>query len=502
MGLEEDWESAAPAASATATAPQPSLQQEFEQAGPGPSMGEVALNAIPKGIANLLNTPEFIGHIMSKGLLYIPGAEHIPGIKASAEKMSNTPMDLAMKAGLVNPLNEPQTPAQRIVDTAIQAAVGAAAMPVGGVVTALKGAAIGATSGAAAQTTKELTGSDLLAMAVGMITPFAISGIGKSAAANLGTSIRKDTLKEARSVGYVVEPSSVKPSAVVGKLENVAGKAAVAQDATVRNQAVTNGLAAKSIGLPEDTPLSMPVLEEVRKRAAAPYEEVEALRASATDLPWFSRYHSQNLMDELKQARSDTSALYRQYHTSQTPSVDMLKAAEASAKNVESIENDIEMIAKAAGKPELVKQLAASRQLFARTYDVEKALNVGSGNISAPIIGRMLDKDRPLSGELKIIGKFAQAFPRVAREADNVPPPSVSGVDAASSALLGVAGVGAAGPAGAIAAGAPLLRGPARNIVLSNKVQNALTNEPAQPTPLSTTIPRSAAIGEEVGSQP
>jgi hypothetical protein len=563
--------------------PTPSWMGAPEQAPPQavtpePSMGEVALNAIPKGLANLLNTPEGLKHIMAKGLLYIPGAESIPGIKSAAEHPTNTPMDVATKMGLVDPAKNPQTGPQRIVDMAIQAAVGAAAIPAGGVAGALKGAAIGATSGAAAQTTKELTGSNLLAVAVGLVAPFAISAAGSGAKTMIGNATRKQTLQEAQAVGYVVEPSSVRQP--TSKLETIAGKASIAQEASFRNQAVTNKLAAKAIGLPEDTPLSLSIIDEVRRRAAKPYEEIQqlapgsqlqglkvktiedrpmvpgpitgvatkeirgeapttfGLKASeirdeagnllgmhvgtsskaakgplesvstnvtsrGQDVPGalqglkvqVREMRGEAILDQLRQARSDASTFYRHYDRSSDPA--SLAQGKKAAALAESLETQIEEIAQRAGRPELVDQLRAARQLYARTYDVERALNLGSGNVSAPILGRMVDQGRPLSGELRVIGKFAQAFPRVAREVEGVPPAGVSGTDAASSAVLGIGGAAAAGnPLGAVAGGLPLLRGPARTRVLSEGYQSKLLEPSAPPTPSSVTAGRAAMVGK------
>lgn len=465
-----------------------------------PSMGEVAMNAVPKGLANLLNTPVTLSNLIMAGLANLPGMGHFKEAQESLQQpIPNYPMQAAEKIGLVDPAKNPQTGPQRIVDTAIQTAVGSALIPGAGAVGALKNAAVGAASGAAAQTTKEATGSDLLAIAVGAVAPFGLAKLADSGKQVLVSGTRKQTLQEAQAHGYVVEPSAVRtPSS---KVEAVAGKASIAQEAAIRNQQVTNNLAAKALGLPENTPLSPALLDDLKLRVTKPYEEVEKLRASQTSLPWFSRYHSHSLVDELKQARQDTTVLYKQYY--RQPDQGVLKAAEQAAATAKSIEADIDMIATAAGKPELLEQLKAARLLYARINDVEKALNIGSGNVSAPIIGRMLDQGKPLSGELQIIGKFAQTFPRVAREIEGVPPSGVSGTDAASSAMLAVGGATAAGnPLGAVAGGAPLLRGPARAKVLSPKYQKNLLAEPTPPTPTSTTAAQAGmAVNTQLANQ-
>lgn len=442
---------------------------------PMPTMGDVALQAVPKGIANFLNTP-----ITAWNLAKLAATGMHPQIKEYATPTPNYPMQAMEAMGLIDPTKAPQTAGQRIVDTAIQAAVPMVLAPQTGLTQMAKNVGTGLASGAAAQTTKEATGSDLLAMAVGTLAPLAISGVRSPTLSPTMTDVGKQTLKDAQTSGYVVQPSTVRPSLGTAKLESVAGKAAVAQDAAVRNQAVTNRLAATAIGLPEDTPLTMTAIESVRAQAAKPYQEVAALSPKAG-----------KTLDKLRQARADATLYYRHYERSADPA--SLKQAQALSAKADRLESTIDNLAKHAGKPELLEQLQAARMLYARTYDIERALNLGDGNISAPILGRMLDQGRPLTGELKVIGKFAQAFPRVAREGASVPPPSVSGTDAASAALLGTLGYGAAGgPGGLLAAGLPLLRGPARNLALSSFYQRRLLREPP---PIGQTLTKSGLIG-------
>ncbi|MDE2441943.1 MAG: hypothetical protein KGP14_13045 [Betaproteobacteria bacterium] len=553
------------------------------QAAPEPSIGQVALNAIPKGIANLANTPHTINSLVIRGLANLPGLDHLPQVKEFLEGVANhpelsrnRPMELMQKLGAVNPEHEPQTGLQRIVDTAIQAAVGSAAMPGLGAVNAAKSAAMGAASGATAGITKEITGSDLLAAIGGMTAPFA----AKAAAQYLSTSPKKlllnptakMTLQEAQSHGYVVEPSQVRQP--TSTLETIAGKAAIAQEASLRNQAITNNLAARSIGLPDETPLSMGVLEEVRKRASQPYEDIaklipggqlqglkvttsksqdmlpgpatglkvtkregpppttglavreirddagnligmktvkqsegtegplEGLHAKVTsrgeDVPGPLKGMRVNVqetrggipLEELKQARNDASAFYRHYDRSADPS--SLKAGKAAIAKAMELESQIDETVTRLGRPELVNQLRAARQMIARTYDVERALNLGDGNVSAHVIGRMFDQGRPLTGELQVIGKFAQAFPRVTRDASNIPPSGVSGTDAAMAATLGLGGAAASGsPAGLAAAGLPLLRNPAKQRILSKRYQERLLDTSSGR--LTLNLPKSVA---------
>lgn len=544
-----------PAAQQTFGANDPVVEQpQAQPTQPEPSMGQVAMNAVPKGLANFLNTPITLANLIMMGISNLPMAGHLKGLQEAAaepELKQNPAMDLATQAGIVDPAKNPQTGPQRIVDTAIQAAINAAAVPAAGVAGAMQGAVVGAASGAAAQTTKEVTGSELLGVIVGVATPFALRSLAGQANKVIVKGARKETLKEAQEAGYVVEPSAVRQP--TSKLETIAGKASIAQEAAIRNQEVTNKLAAKAVGLPDDTPLSMGVLEDLRKEAGKVYKEVADVSPKAA-----------KALNGLQQARYEASDYFRYYFKTGDPAAGKQarswqakadayeKIIEAEAKNIVEVYGtkpatatapianpapglpagsaplqietrevgfplpstgqqasaaggggatiNLEKIGETtAGAPDLLQRLAAARQLIARTHDVERALNLGSGNVSAPILGRLYDQGRPLSGELGLVARFAQAFPRVAREVEMVPPSGVSGTDAASSALLGTVGFGAGGPAGVAAAGLPLLRGPARNTVLSQKYQQGLTSEAL---PKDVTLGRAGMVGKTVEEQP
>src|SRR3990167_10148155 len=120
----------------------------------------------------------------------------------------------------------------------------------------------------------------MAALAVSVATPMGVKASTGSAAnqPTLKSPVRKETIHDAQKAGYVIPPSAVKPSFTTNKLESVAGKAAIKQEAAIRNQEVTNKLAARAIGLPEDTSLSMGALEGVRREAGKSYEKLNALK--------------------------------------------------------------------------------------------------------------------------------------------------------------------------------------------------------------------------------
>lgn len=447
-----------------------------------PSTARVALQSAAKGAAAIpdmfLGLPAQAFNLGSAGLGYAAGELGRPDITANmpiAGPALTQPVRSGLEAvGAIRPEFEPQTAGQRVIGRALETAPSFALSPSSGLKQLAGNLTTGLASGAAGQATEELTGSKLAGAAVSALTPSAVRGVisgGKS----ILEPVRKETLKDASAAGYVVPPSVVKPRAGTQVLEKVAGKASLSQEASVRNQAVTNNLSAKAIGLPENTPLFPETVKAVKEKAGAVYNEIDEL-APPQNMEWFPRFHERNLGEQLKQARADASGWYKSYFEKPNPT--FLKRAERYEALADSIESDIERLAQASGKPDLMQRFKDARTLYAKATDIERAIIPGTGDVSAARIGRLLEKRKPLSGEMETIAKFAKAFPRESRNAVTVPSPSVSGTDAIGSAVLGTVGAGTMGAPGMLAAGLPLLRQPARSLALSAPVQNRLLREP------------------------
>ena len=300
--------------------------------------------------------------------------------------------------------------------------------------------------------------------AVGALAPqAAITAYNAARAPSLArneaqNTIRDETLRAGRQEGYVVPPSVSGGGVLSRRLENFGGKAATAQDAAIKNQQVTNTLARKELGLPKNTPLSVRTLDTLRNRLAAPYREVAAISPQA-----------KTALEQLKQARFDANAHFKHYDVSADPA--SLAKARDFDNQAKALELSLEAFAKAAGKPQLIPELRQARVEIAKTFTVERALNVGSGDVSAATVGRMADAGKPL-GSLETTGKFQQAFPHYMRE--GVQQPGISALESIFSAGLGLGGYGALGPWGVPLAALPLLRGPTRSALLSKPYQNAV----------------------------
>lgn len=274
-------------------------------------------------------------------------------------------------------------------------------------------------------------------------------------------AVRDKTLRDASKEGYVVPPSSADGGFISKRLESVGGKAAIGQEAAVRNQKITNEIARKELGLPKMSAISEESLSNLRDKLAAPYREIAKIDTEAAQA-----------LKDLKQARFDANAQHKFYRVSANPEV-LAKAQKLDA-DVTRLEQYLEDIATNAGKTNLVNDLRSARTMIAKTYDVERALNIGTGDVNARMLGKALDSGKKITGGLATAGRFAEAFPAYTREGATLPTPGVSKSEAIMASLLGVGGYAGLGPYGAALAALPLASGPTRSLLLSKPYQNAV----------------------------
>lgn len=289
-------------------------------------------------------------------------------------------------------------------------------------------------------------------------------------------------LKEVSSAGYVAPASRTNPSWTNKRIESVAGKAALDQEAAMRNQGTTNALARGAAGVADDAPLSPGTLAEARARLARPYDEVASLSPTA-----------RSAWNEARALKSRSKDYWNEYNrTGRVIAKDRAKRLDADR---EFYENMIDGEAAALGRPALLKDLRQARVDLAKNFDVERALNSTTGEVDAKVIGRMYEKDKGkrMTGELATIGKFANMFGKDARRASTVPTPGVSAMEPVGMAHLGM--MGHASGLGWLPAGLPLAGGPMRSLSLSRFGKYTPEYRPGMGLRLSELATRQPAAG-------
>jgi len=344
--------------------------------------------------------------------------------------------------------------------------------------------------------------------AIGAALPPALSVAGKVGGA-IGQKISgpavsdsvRDAVIAARQAGYVIPPSQAKPTLVNRMLEGFSGKITTAQNASAKNQSVTNELAKKAIGAADLTPEG---IAAVRSAANASYDDLARVGAFQSDdafrvalskvgaasdrmkadfpelvnseveslvsgLSGRGQFDSQSIIEAIKQFRFNGSA----NKIAQDPAKKALGGAQM--KIAGALEDLVDRNLQKTGEQALLTSYRDARQTLAKVYDIERALNTTSGNVDAGKIAGLLKKGRPLTGELRDIGQFAGQFPKAAQVTEKMGSlPQVSPLD------FGALGTMSALTSNPLLMAGVLARPAARSLVLSGAVQNRLAGQPGQ----------------------
>lgn len=306
-----------------------------------------------------------------------------------------------------------------------------------------------------------------------------------------------DTLRKIRKEGAVIAPHTVGRGSDL--VSSIGGKAAMTQQAAKKNQPVWNRMAREDIGLTGALPIYDETLENVRKQAAAPYEEIKRisdeagtklaeLRKGISNAAAGDRVQERILEEQAKgaldplivQAGANVEALKMQRVASKK-AWDEFRGGDPSAytrwqesvAKSDALEAQIEEAGALTGNKKLVNDLRRSRRIIAKTHAVQEAINPVSGWVDPVVLGRIRKARMPLDGKLKLIADAQLVFNKEAIEASRVPSPGVDNMStkfALSSAAHG-------SPTGTVAAIAQGTIGAIpRRALLSESLQNVMVD--------------------------
>jgi len=301
----------------------------------------------------------------------------------------------------------------------------------------------------------------------------------QAAAKEAQNLVRDTTAREAADAGYVVTPSQVGKKSFA---ESLSGKFKTNQMAGLKNQNVTNRLARKAIGLDENTPLTPATLQNIRNEAfergytpvtqagkikvddeylTAMSKITETYEGAAKSFPGAAKKEVTDMVDSLLVDSFDAGDAIKMTRILRDDAAKAFRGGDnalgkALRKASDAIENQIERHLSGQGKQgaTALKQFADARKLIAKTHTVEEALEESTGNIDATKIASIFKKGKPLSGELKTIGKIGEAFRETTRLPKTGDANPVTVLDMFGSTGLG--GLAAAGTANPMAAAAGL----------------------------------------------
>lgn len=357
---------------------------------------------------------------------------------------------------------------------------------------------------------------------VGGILPPAIQGAGKVGNRLMTMLSGPQTdpqllaaVAAARQAGYVIPPTQAKPTLANRLLEGFSGKITTAQNASARNQSVTNDLARKAIGADD---LSEAGIAQVRAKANQAYDalgqspdfvaddvfikalddaggnssamrenfpglvnaEVDNLVAGLRERGTFG---AQPTIEAIKQLRFEASA----NKAAQDPAKKAL--GKAQNKIASAFEDLIDRNLQASGNRQLLTDYREARKTLAKVYDVEKAINPASRSVEAGKLAAALKKGRPLTGELLEIAEFAGQFPKAAQSVERMGSlPQVSPLD------FGALGTMSAVTANPMLMAGVLARPAARSAILSPLVQSRLMTPAGNPLARLALSPRAEQL--------
>ncbi len=326
----------------------------------------------------------------------------------------------------------------------------------------------------------------------GAVQAYGQGAKAKTDAARSAASQKFTAAQDGSKLGYVVPPADLNPGKVSELASGLSGKIKTAQVASQKNQAVTDSLARKALGIAPDAPLDGATLQQIRAQAGQQYQAVSGVGAVPT-----SPAYTQALDDAIKPFTSQSKSFPNRKMPAIVDDIESLKTGSFDAadaiETIKILRNDADkayaagdkMAGKAyksaagaieeaidshlvnVGAPaDMLKAYRDARQTIAKTYTVEKALNAETGSVSATALARDLAKGRPLSNELKQIAQFATAFPKAAQALKEAPK-QISPLDFA----VGVSGAASTG--NPMMLGGLLARPAARSALLSGPVQRA-----------------------------
>lgn len=362
-----------------------------------------------------------------------------------------------------------------------------------------------------------------LGAGIGAALPPSLTALGKAGSAIgsklAGPAVADDLVKAADSAigaGYVIPPTQVKPSLKNRLLEGFAGKITTAQNASAKNQAVTNDLVRKDLGIAADEKITTEVLDSIRAKAGEAYKDIASLGkfdATTAKLPASVKMQetlnpmgtlsggpsklktvdAQDLIKEWKQANHDATAYYRAYQRDANP--ETLAKAKSAASAAKDIDDFLLSKLKDIGAEDKRQALLEARKLIAKTYTAENALNATSGNIDAGKLAAAIQKGKPVSGNMKTAGEFAGRFPKAAQVTEKMGSlPQVSPLDFGTFGALSAVMANPAMMAGVLArpaARATVLSGPVQRGLLSSQQPSALSGLLSDPA-LESLVYRSA----------
>lgn len=307
-----------------------------------------------------------------------------------------------------------------------------------------------------------------------------------------GTPLTQNQIIAQRAIdqGIALPPSQVAPDSSIARiLEGASGQSKTAQLASLKNQEVINKKARQTLGLPEDTPITPQTLKSYRDDQGVVYDAVKSnnyyadgkfLNNVNSEIERLNKLKGVNTSDEIatlqsiKELQFDGNSLVEIVkRLREDANSNLMPTATAANKQLgkaqkfasNQLEDMIERtLERTKGSSDLLSQFKTARENIAKSYTIEKATNLVTGDVSGAALGARAKAGKIVPSELRDVANAAAAYPLAFQNVSRMPSPQAfTGSDI-------VTGIGTAAATGQPLAAAAAAARPAGRSALTSDV--------------------------------
>ena len=252
---------------------------------------------------------------------------------------------------------------------------------------------------------------------------------------------RDAAARAAHEAGYRLMPSEVRPGARSNIAEGVSGRSALSNTMELHNTNVTDMLARKALGLPEDAPLSAESIQAVRDQANKSYDAIAGLKGQVKaddefqaavdaigkpmslakgEFPSSTKNTDiERLLGDLNNGNFSTAGIVQKvrllrahaaknFKSDQPEKVDLARAQRQGADALDGLLSRW-VGAQEGIDPDVFDSYTLARKRLAISHDIENAME--QGHVDPTRLARMR---RPRSSDpnMRVMGDTAKQFPR------------------------------------------------------------------------------------------
>ena len=257
----------------------------------------------------------------------------------------------------------------------------------------------------------------------------------------IANQVRDTTVKNAQDLGYVLPPSQVNKGSTTQKIiEGVGGKIQTSQQASLKNQIVTNNVVKKALNIADDEPLTIKAIDDIISNSSKVYDDISKLGTFKIDskftsnisksiddykkvieqlpdrkipkldsliktLDTMEEIDASNIIVLVKALQKENKALWKstddvsklmQAKVQSSLADDLLDLIGRNIDNIEGVDKSI------------IDTFKNNRVIIAKAHAVRNAFNSETGDVSAGLLA----KNKYLTDELKTIADAYNLSPK------------------------------------------------------------------------------------------